>query len=88
MGRLSFAKLTNGGQPGLQSDVILFISTKGKGQFFTAELLYKELGVAGRSPPMSLEKFASFLEGMSSRNLLRRWKVDPMGGKGEVFTGV
>lgn len=72
----------------LQSDLILFTSTKGKGQFFTAEQLYQELGVAGRSPSMTLEEFRAFLEGMATRNLLRRWKVDPTGGKGEVFTGL
>ena len=81
------ARLTNDETRVLQSDVILFTSTKGKGPFFSPEQLYRELGVAARSPSMSPAEFQAFLEDMARRNLLRRGKVDPMSGKGEAYTG-
>ena len=70
----------------LRSNVIVFLSTKGKGQFFTVEQLYEVLGVSTRSPALTLDGFRAFLEDMAQRNLIRRWRANPMGGKGDVFT--
>ena len=73
--------------PVLQSGAILLTSTKGKGQFFSPEQLYRELGVTARNPPLTVDEFRAFLEDMAHRDLLRRWEVDPTAGKGEVVAG-
>jgi len=79
--------MTTSDNPVLRSDIILFMSTKGKGQFFFAEQLSQELGVAARPPSLTLDELRAFLEGSARLNLLRRWKTNPIGGEGEVFPG-
>lgn len=72
----------------LQSEVILFLGTKGKGGSFTPDELYKVLGVPSRSPPLTFEEFRAFLQSMAERKLLRRWKLGVAGDQGEAYTGV
>jgi hypothetical protein len=76
------------GVDALQSAVILFLGTKGKGQFFTADQLYQGLAVAARSPPRTLDEFKVLLREMAARRLLRLWKANPTGAQAEVFTGM
>ncbi len=68
----------------LESDVILFTSTRGKGQFYTSEQLYHELGVASRSPPVAPPEFDALLRVMADRKLLKRWRPSPV--QHEVFS--
>lgn len=72
--------------PVLRSDVILYMTTRGRGQFLTPEQVYRDLGIGSRTPPMSVAEFRVFIEEMAKRNLLRRWKTSPMGGTSEVFS--
>jgi len=72
----------------LQSAVILFLGTKGKGQFFTADELYQNLVVTGRSPPMTRDAFKILLREMATHKLLGLWKTSPTGTQAEVFTGL
>lgn len=68
----------------LQSDVVLFTSSKGKGQFFTAEQLYAALGAGTGATACTLEEFRGVLKGMAAQHLLQRWRPNP--AEGDVFS--
>jgi hypothetical protein len=72
-------------QSSLRSDVTLFLSTKGKGQWFTSDQLYDAMGMRSRVPSMPPVEFTAFLEGMAARKILKRWRAEPNSVRGEMF---
>ena len=72
-------------QTSLRSDVNLYLGTRGRGQWFTAEQLYAALGLASRSTTVSLEEFHAFLRDLANRKVIHRWRSEQDAARGEMF---
>lgn len=70
-------------QHALRTDLDLYLGTRGRGQWFTAEQLYDALGVGRRPGTVTREEFHLLLRQLAERKAIGHWRA--AGGSSEMF---